>query len=475
TVITPHRFSSLPLVRRLEDRLGIGLEYGATVSLNTASTLTMLTMEQALSWSLNTEIIIVDEAACFPVHVLLDLANQTSRIVFSTTTSGYEGTGQGFRLRFEPSLSARYPNRKRLTMTQPVRWKSDDPVEAWVHRTLCLSDSTADIAFSHQEVTISPLSQDELSTSDDCLQAVSELLARAHHRTTPSDLHRIMDAPNHSLWVARAGKSIVGVCVVSREGGLSDDMVEPVFRGERRPKGHFIPETLSVHAAQKMAVKQRFWRVVRIAVDGNFRRHKVASRLLSTIEVEATRLGVDALGASFGATESLLSFWSSVGFSIVRLGVRRGRSSGLYSVLVLRPTSNEGRTLLTALRERYHQYFPECLSDGLRNLEWSVVRGLFADRDCLNENISELDADDTRRFVGRQQSFEIVSPSIKRVMTSLLSEAAENGDDTKWAIVVQKVFQHKPWDSLSIQGKAIDSRGIGHEHLRKAVEYFWNQ
>ena len=314
TVITPHRFSAVPLVRRLQECLGVDLEYGLTTDLGTASTLTLLTMEQAFSWSFAAEIIVVDEAACFPVHVLLDLAEQTSRIVFSTTTSGYEGTGQGFRLRFEPCLRARYPNCKRVTMNEPVRWKSDDSVEVWVNKALCLSDSTVNRSFSDQEVRISQLSQNELSMSEDCLQAVADLLVRAHHRTTPSDLHRIMDAPNQALWVARVGENIVGVCAVSREGGLSDDMVEPVFLGKRRPKGHFIPETLSVHAGQKMAVKQRFWRVVRIAVDENFRRHRIATRLLSAIEIAAKGQGVDAVGAASGPPNLCCHFGPRWGF-----------------------------------------------------------------------------------------------------------------------------------------------------------------
>ena len=44
-----------------------------------------------------------------------------------------------------------------------------------------------------------------------------------------------------------------------------------------------------------MAVKQRFWRVVRIAVDENFRRHRIATRLLSAIEIAAKGQGVDAV------------------------------------------------------------------------------------------------------------------------------------------------------------------------------------
>jgi len=61
------------------------------------------TVQQLLSGDISVSsqaVLIVDEAASISVDVLLKLSCQFSQCVFSTTTDGYEGTGQGFKLRF---------------------------------------------------------------------------------------------------------------------------------------------------------------------------------------------------------------------------------------------------------------------------------------------------------------------------------------------------------------------------------------
>ena len=143
-VVMPHAFSALPLLRGLEHHWSRGFEFGIRHELGASKALTILTMEQALSEEHTGDIIFVDEAACFPIHVLKELVAQTSRIVFSTTTAGYEGTGQGFRLRFDQQLKMRYPERRRVEMETPVRWNAGDPVESWLNQSLCLRTNLED-------------------------------------------------------------------------------------------------------------------------------------------------------------------------------------------------------------------------------------------------------------------------------------------------------------------------------------------
>jgi tRNA(Met) cytidine acetyltransferase len=473
-VVMPHAFSSLPLLKSLESHFSRTLKYGVRHDLNDGRFLTLLTMEQAISGTEVADVIFVDEAACFPIHVLLRFVEHTSRVVFSTTTAGYEGTGQGFRLRFEPELQARYPERRRVELDTPVRWQAEDPVEGWLNYALCLKLSILDGVNTDGALSIEQVSREELIQSPAFLESVYGLLVRAHHRTTPSDLQRILDAPNLNIWIARTSELVVGVCVIAAEGGLPQSLVEPIYNGVRRPNGHFLPETLSVHGGMKEAPLMRFWRIIRIAVDGSSRRKGVGGALLKAIESDATKRGIDVLGASFGATEALLLFWRSAKFRVVRIGVKRGRSSGLYSAVVLKALSSDGNGLATKLSERYTAYFPECLGEGLRTLEWPVARALFQDRvDRSLVSSDDFDMLDLKDFVEGRRSFEIVSPSLKRALAALLSQLDDRlCADEHWAFVIQKIFQHRSWTQMALNGQIMGSRGLAHRQLRRAVEYF---
>ena len=194
------------------------------------------------------EVVFVDEAAIFPVHLLSQLLGKTSRIVFSTTTSGYEGTGQGFRLRFDPILREMYPERRCIRLDTPVRWQPNDPVEAWINRALCLEPTSDRFIENNDPIVVSMLDRDELVNDPRQLEIVFSLLVRAHHRTAPSDLQRLLDSPNIRLWTARAGGHLVGVCMVAQEGQLDDAVIQTLFEGKRRPRGHLLSETLVAHA-----------------------------------------------------------------------------------------------------------------------------------------------------------------------------------------------------------------------------------
>ena len=103
-VVMPHAHSALPLLNLVEKFLGRSVVLGQRMKVAEDRSLTILTMEQLWSNEESADVVFVDEAATFPVHLLSIVLAKTSRIVFSTTTSGYEGTGQGFRLRFDPLL-----------------------------------------------------------------------------------------------------------------------------------------------------------------------------------------------------------------------------------------------------------------------------------------------------------------------------------------------------------------------------------
>ena len=76
------------------------------------------------------QVLIIDEAAMLPYPMLQQLCNFYPKVIMATTTGGYEGTGQGFLLRF----IARLPDDqlRRFKLNAPVRWASSDCLEAWL-------------------------------------------------------------------------------------------------------------------------------------------------------------------------------------------------------------------------------------------------------------------------------------------------------------------------------------------------------
>ena len=288
--------------------------------------------------SILADILLIDEAAAIPQPILLALLQRFPRVLLSTTTDGYEGTGQGFVLRFLRELSRRDPGWQRLTLDAPVRWTANDPLERWLYRSLLLDaqepavDSDADIS----EAVFEKLEQSTLAANASLLTGIYGLLRSAHYRTTPDDLRFLLDAPMLSLYrLALAGKTIA-VALVVEEGSLDDGMASEITAGRRRPRGHLLVQTLAVHLNRPEFLRQRVARVVRIAVHTQYQQRGLGSRLLQWVTDDQKNCGIKIIGSSFSAATDVLAFWIRNGFELLRMGHRRQAASAAPSALVLK-------------------------------------------------------------------------------------------------------------------------------------------
>ena len=175
-----------------------------------------------------------------------------------------------------------------------------------------------------QEVLVEYVNRSELAKDESKLAALMGLLVAAHYRTTPSDLTRILDAPNARLWIAVRGQIIIGAVLVFEEGNLPTNLASQVLDGRRRPRGHTLPCYLAKQPGLRGSLKWRHWRVARIAVAADERRGGVASELMEAVYGLATVSDVDVVGALFGATPDLLSFWRAVRCFPIHIGLKRG-------------------------------------------------------------------------------------------------------------------------------------------------------
>ncbi len=305
------------------------------------------------------DVIVIDEAAQLPVPMLRALveAHVSAHVCFSTTTHGYEGTGRGFSLRFLTGLE-RGGALVRLSLTQPIRWDEGDPLERLVFDALLLDAEVAQVGTLDDPVHAERLDRDALAADETSLRELFGLLVHAHYRTTASDLHRLLDAPNLAVHVLRLRGHIVAATIVADEGALPEALCDDLLAGRSRIRAHALPELLVTHLGKRSAGALRMLRSVRIAVHPALRRRGLARTLVEHVHREHE---VDLFGTVFGATASLLAFRRSVGYELVRVSASRGARTGEPSVLMLRPVSSRAHELFTELRAELARDLPRVL------------------------------------------------------------------------------------------------------------------
>ncbi|MBT8435714.1 MAG: GNAT family N-acetyltransferase [Gammaproteobacteria bacterium] len=291
--------------------------------------------DRLLQNRLQADLLIIDEAAMIPLPMLRQLTRFYPRLVMATTSGGYEGTGQGFMLRFIAALDAQ--KLIRLSLDKPVRWCQGDQLEAWLDRTLMLKadgiDSPAAVAAGACRMRLlkHPGDPDNFML----LQQVYALLNTAHYRTRPSDLRMMMENPDLLLLVACQQDVVVGAALLNIEGGLEDKLCAEIFLGRRRPRGHLLAQMLTAQAGLKNFAGYRGIRVQRIAVAESHRRRGIGTQLLEHALRYGQENSMDYLGASFALDPETLCFWQQARFSLVHVSYAQGKSSGDRSIVVL--------------------------------------------------------------------------------------------------------------------------------------------
>ena len=335
-------------------------------------------------------LVLVDEAAAIPVAVLNKLLVHNNRLVFASTVHGYEGSGRGFELRFRSQLQQAMPQWRGLRLSTPVRWSEGDPLEALLDASFLLDAELADLD-PEQTLAIDRVYPSVLSRDEQLLRSTFGLLINAHYQTRPSDLRQLLDNPDIELWLARSRGAVAGVVLASREGGFDAAMAAQVLSGERRPRGHLLPQSLAVHAGLDAVLQQSTLRIQRIAVHPRLQRRGVGQRLLEAVAGWAAAQRFDLLGCAYGVDPALLAFWRSSGFVAVRLGVRVDPASASHSLFMLRGLSPAGRDLATTGQREFLAALPWSLAASLKDLDSGLAAQLLLGRDCDDMPLSAAD------------------------------------------------------------------------------------
>lgn len=326
-------------------------------------------------------LLFVDEAAAIPVPILTDLLRQYGRIIFSTTIHGYEGNGQGFAIRFQKTLDSIRPNWKSITLSTPIRWSDNDPLETWFFKFLLLDAELSprrEAAPLQQKTHIEWLEQASLFKDESLLKQIISLLVSAHYQTSPSDLRLILDHPKIKILTVRDSEQVLGVCLLIEEGGFeSSELAESIIAGKRRPRGQLFPQALCASTAAPEFLKQTTYRVMRIAVQPDHQHQGLGSMLLRSVMDLARSNTIDSISTSYGLTTELLSFWHKNQFNIVKLGLKIDGASGLQSIMMMHPISDQAQHLYTESVQQFLSHFIFNVNRGYKEINPDIITAIF--------------------------------------------------------------------------------------------------
>lgn len=429
--------------------------------------------EQALENASEGSVLLVDEAAAIPVPMLNRLLMAYTRIAFATTVHGYEGTGRGFALRFRHILSAHTPNWKETALQQPIRWHSGDPLEQLVFQLLLLdAEAVADKqlaapAVSSAAVEYQRLDRDQLTENYQLLSQLFGLLVLAHYRTTPGDLRMLLDSPELSVWVATQSGLVVGALLVVEEGPLPEAIVDDIWLGKRRPRGHQLHQTLIAQEGMKAVAPLLAGRVMRIAVHPAMQRRKVGSGLLQVLHQHAESSGWDFIGSSFAATPDLLSYWCSNNFTPVRVGLVRDHVSGSYATSVMQGISSQGHALVNQLKQRFTEQLRYRVSGELKSASADLICPLLKHSDEQVE-LSAADRAEIEAFLVHNRGYENAALAINKYLRVFLRQCSDTEimalvQQEAFQLLVAKNLQQRSWDAL-------ETNGLGRKALVKQLK-----
>ena len=317
------------------------------------------------------EIIAVDEAAGIPVPILFKILKSAPKVIYSSTIHGYEGAGRGFSIRFLKNLKGMKNVRHyHVTMEEPIRYASNDPIERWLFDTLLLDAEPVKLdendlrAITNLKVRLEKVNLEELflGRKEDDLRQFIGIYVFAHYRNEPKDLAIMADAPHYEAYALRVPSGrIVTSLLVALEGGLPKKVIWEIYKDKSaEPSGHLIPVAIEKHYRTITFPKLRGYRIVRIATHPDVMSKGLGSKALKELIKIAQERGFAWIGAGFGANERLLRFWLKNKFVPIHVSPMRNKVSGEYTTIVIRPLKEE---LEQIVREYYREF-------RIRLVEW---------------------------------------------------------------------------------------------------------
>ena len=321
------------------------------------NTLCFKPVDELLKSEENINIVLVDEAASLPIHVLIKLAKKFPRIVFSSTVHGYEGSGRGFEMRFIKQLSLLKPDYKRIHMLQPIRWYKKDTLEQFWFNAMFHNErqNIESNDLINQEINCQHVSKKQLLKDKKLLASLFKLLIDAHYQTSQDDLQRLLDAPEIECFILTVGDNLLGVAQIVKEGGEPfKEIVNSVADCSRRVKGHLAAQNITSSYNNIPFLLTQQWRISRIAIHQGHQREGLGNQLINYVGQQAKLQNIHFLTASFGCNGDILRFWQQNKFSLAKLSAKPEVSSGEHSGICIKPLTNEATQISVSILKEFN-------------------------------------------------------------------------------------------------------------------------
>jgi len=357
------------------------------------------------------DLVLVDEAAAIPAAMLEQLLDKYSRLVFASTIHGYEGTGRGFAVRFQQTLTNKAPNWNHYQMTSPIRWRDDDLLEQFSFEALLLDASPVDddvVAKAlPEQCEFELVNRQQLIDDEIALRSLFGLMVLAHYRTRPSDLMMMLDRDDISVYVMRFQGHIIASAWCVQEGELAPELSQAIYAGERRLKGHLLPQSLLAHAGLVDAGTLSYQRIIRLAVHPALQGRGLGHAFVEHIASTAQQNNIDLIGASFASSIELIRFWSDSDFHVLRLGLHHDEVSGSHAMMMLKGLSPAGQQLVQYGQQRFSQHWPLLLQQQFHHLQPALVVTVSQLLPVAEQTLSQSELYEISAFALKQRGFEV--------------------------------------------------------------------
>jgi len=404
------------------------------------------------------DLLVVDEAAGLPLPLLKKLAQKTP-VIFSTTVHGYEGSGRTFSIRFMGYLKEL--GYVHYHMEEPIRYAAGDPIEKWLFDTLLL-DAEPESVERLKGLSARVVPPRELFSNERLLRSFFGLLVIAHYKNTPNDLMTLADAPHHLPLAVFSDGRIVGAVQFAYEGGLSESQARELYE-DPKPEGNLIPDIFCKHYAMLEFARYRGARIVRIVTHPSFWGRGIGSFALKELERE----GVAWVGASFGASPRLVSFWIKNGFKPVNISPFRNPVSGEYSLVVVKPLTQELKDMVEKAHAEFAKRFLEALSDVYWDMEIGVAREILKSFRFKEEvKLSELERIRAEHFIAGRHVYEVDVDVITKLVKWYFLTGRDFLSEPEERVLIAKVLQRNTW---KVASERTGVREI-YETIREAIE-----
>lgn len=397
------------------------------------------------------DILLIDEAAAIPTPLLQQLLDCYSRIVFASTEHGYEGTGHGFKLRFQAHLSQHSPQWRQLRLHEPIRYQQHDPLEQLIRDSFLLNQLHPARQYqNHKPIEFKIYQHNDWLTNTHALKYVFTLLSFAHYQTQVKDLVILLENPAISTYTLEQDGVVLACLLLSIEGQFSPELATQIYEGARRVQGHLLAQNLAFHLAQPKVASQKLARIMRIAVWPALQQQKLGSLLLNRVIDSLTKQQVSYIGSSFGTTTSLVRFWKNNGFSAVRLGHQQDKASTEPSLLVMKSVTGDELTL-DALAQNFSEHLYSELTEYPTNLDPMLLLQLIAPPQF---ELSASEISQLTLFAAQQRPYElVVTPLLKWFNQHRLAL-----DPADAVVFIAKLWQRQEWALIAqrfqLDGKA---------------------